>query len=94
MHPPDFRPSQRLSDWPDCTLELSCQPCGGRSSHPPVKLLRAELGDRTFEEVLAKLRCTHGHRKPAPVYLVAGHHRTACGGPAPDWAIELAQPRT
>jgi hypothetical protein len=39
------------------------------------------------------LRCKRCHAvKPAPVYLVAGHHRTARGGPDADWSIELAPP--
>jgi hypothetical protein len=44
----------------------------------------------------AKLAARWGwlvHRaKPAPVYLVAGHHRTARYGPDADWALELMPP--
>src|SRR3954463_3499560 len=34
MHPPPFNPNHRLSDWPDCVLELRCR-CG-RSSTPAI----------------------------------------------------------
>ena len=55
----------------------------------PVRLLMKRNGDMTFENLLRRLRCKRCQAvKPAPVYLVAGHHRTARGGPDPDWAIE------
>jgi len=25
MHPPPFHPDHRLSDWPDCCLEVRCR---------------------------------------------------------------------
>ena len=87
-----FHISRCLSDWPDCTLELRCDPCGGRSTHPPVKLLRREMGDMTFKDVLRRLRCRDCRRKPTRAYLVAGLHRTSTGEPEPDWAIELVGP--
>jgi hypothetical protein len=57
-----------------------------------VRLL-IETPGRTFENLLGRLRCKHCRAaKPAPVYLVAGHHRTARSGPDPDWSIELVPP--
>jgi hypothetical protein len=85
VHPPPFRPGQRLSDWPDCRLELHC--CRGQSVFP-VRLLLRDHGDRTFAQVLAKLRCRQCGKPPAPVYLCAGHRQHNMGAP-PDWAIEL-----
>jgi hypothetical protein len=85
MHPPPFRRQQRLSDWPDCRLELHC--CRGQSVIP-VRLLIRDHGDRTFAQVLAKLRCKQCRKPPAPVYLCAGHREHTTGAP-PDWAIEL-----
>ena len=38
MHPPPFRLGQRLSDWPDCRLELNC--CRGQSVLPVRMLIR------------------------------------------------------
>jgi hypothetical protein len=80
VHPPPFRRQQRLSDWPDCRLELHC--CRGQSVYP-VRLMLRDHGDRTFAEVLAKLRCRQCGRPPAPVYLCAGtsraHHGRSTG---------------
>jgi hypothetical protein len=95
MHPPLFRKQQRLSDWPECVIELHCLHCRGGSVGYPVRLLIKRQGDMTFENLLRRLRCKRcGAAKPAPIYLVAGHRRTARGGPDPDWAIELAPPAT
>jgi hypothetical protein len=85
VHPPPFHPQHRLSDWPDCRLELHC--CGGTVLHP-VRLLLTKRGDLAFADILPRLRCARCGKKPAPVYLCAGH-RTHCSGGPPDWAIEL-----
>lgn len=87
MHPPAFSLAHHLSDWPDCSLELRC-PCSPRVVMLPVRVL-LERCDRTFSAVLAALRCSACGGKPAPVYLVAGYHRTFNHGPSPDWAVEL-----
>jgi hypothetical protein len=76
VHPPPFRRTQRLSDWPDCRLELHCR--RGQSVYP-VRLLMRDHGDRTFAEVLAKLRCKQCRKPPAPVYLCAGHREHTMG---------------
>ena len=56
----------------------------------PVRFLAERHGgDRTFGAILAALRCTICRGKPAPVYLVAGHHRTKAKGPATCWSMEL-----
>ena len=49
----------------------------------------SKLGDVRFSELISRLRCQKCGQAPAPVYLCASHHREACGGPPPDWAIEL-----
>ena len=85
MHPLPFNPHQRLSDWPDCRLEVRC--CKGVVIYP-VRLIAEQHGDRTFAAVLARLRCSRCGSRPAPVYLCAGH-RSFCGGADPDWAVEL-----
>ena len=91
MHPPLFGKTQKLSDWPDCVIEIRCG-CGA-STESPVRLVIQRKGDMTFEGLLKRLRCNRCRRSgPAPVYLVAGHHRTACGGPDPDWSVELVPP--
>jgi hypothetical protein len=85
VHPPPFRLAHRLSDWPDCKLELSC--CRGKTVYP-LRLLTQRHGNRSFAEILARLRCGKCKRPPAPVYLCAGHREHNHGAPA-DWAIEL-----
>src|ERR1051326_4653958 len=89
MHPPPFRPDHHLSDWPDCRLELWC--CKGTVGYPD-KLLIQRNGDRTFAEVLNRLRCSACGGKPAPVYLCAGHREHGNGAP-PYWAVELVGER-
>jgi hypothetical protein len=65
----------------------------GGSVGYPVRVLIARKGDMTFENLLRRLRCKRCRAvKPAPVYLVAGHHRTRRGGPDADWSIALAPP--
>jgi hypothetical protein len=93
MHPPPFRKTHRLSDWPECVIELHCLHCRGGTVLSPVRLLIKRQGDMTFEALLRRLRCKRCRGvNPAPVYLVAGHHRTDCRGPDPDWSIELVPP--
>ena len=89
MHPPDFRITHKLSDWPECVLELRCPKPRGRMVQYPVKLLRQRYGDPSFAELVPKLRCKCCGQPPAPVYLVAGFHRTDPKGPPPCWAVEL-----
>lgn len=92
MHPPPFSVAHKLSEWPDCALELRCH-CSERVVLLPVRML-LDRGDRTFGTVLAALRCSKCGGEPAPVYLVAGYHRTFNHGPSPDCAVELVpQPR-
>ena len=86
MHPPHFTKNQRLSDWQDCIVEIKC--CTGTHSMP-VKLLLHRHGDMTFVRLLDKLRCPKCRNQPSPVYLNASHHREHCGGPPPDWSLEL-----
>ncbi len=87
MHPPAFCLDHRLSDWPECRLEVRC-PCSPRVALLPVRLL-LERGDRSFGAALAGLRCSACKGRPAPVYLLAGQCRSFMHGPPPDWALEL-----
>jgi hypothetical protein len=59
-------------------IELHFLHCRGGSVGYPVRLLIKRQGDITFENLLGHLRCKRCRGvKPAPVYLVAGHHRTS-----------------
>jgi hypothetical protein len=89
MHPPPFLPSHHLSDWPECRIELIC--CKG-TTLVPVKLLMKNHGDRIFEDVVRRLRCSRCRGYPKRVYLCAGYREFVGGAPA-DWAIELVSSR-
>ena len=88
MHPPAFRRSHRLSDWPECSLELRCR-CSPGTTLMPVKLLITQRGGLAFATILDRLRCSRCRARPAPVYLVAGHTRSFINGPPADWSLEL-----
>ena len=90
LHPPAFLPSQRLLDWPECRLEMRCGACGSTVLFP-TKLLAERHGNKTFSEVLGRVKCRRCGKPPESVYLCAGH-RTQHGGPAADWSIELLAP--
>lgn len=90
MHPECFSKHQRLSDWPECWIEIYC-PCG-RSTAMLAKMMRERYGDLPFTGVIRQLRCERCRRAPGPVYLRAGLVRTFCHGGEPDWAVELVPP--
>ena len=50
-----FRIQQRLSDWPECSLELH-RPACGRMSVPAVKLLAQRCNNVTFAELVPPSR--------------------------------------
>jgi hypothetical protein len=92
MHPPVFRRDHRLRDWPGCWLELRSPRCRN-TVVAATKMLMSRHGNRTFDEVLGRLRCQKCRVPPAPVFLCATPHRNGGhGGPPPDWAIELVPP--
>jgi hypothetical protein len=61
MHPPPFRLAHRLSDWPECQLELHC--CKGMTLYP-VRLMIEQRGDVSFGELLPCLRCKNAKGHP------------------------------
>ena len=88
MHPPQFRPGQKLLDWPNCWLELRCI-CPNTSMYP-LKLMAKRHGNLTFSKVLEKVVCSKCRRRPYIVHLCASPHRVhGSGGPEPDWSIPL-----
>jgi hypothetical protein len=90
MHPPAFRTDQKLSDWPECHLELQCATCSGRSAIYPMKLFIKLHGNAKFSDLLQKLLCKQCGNRPSAVYLCASPQRQGGhGGPRPDWAIQL-----
>ncbi len=91
MHPPAYHPDHRLSDWPECSLEVH-RPCSERVALLPIRHLIEQRGDRTISAVLASLRCSSCNGMPGPVHLVAGQSRTFNHGPPPVWTLELIPP--
>jgi hypothetical protein len=89
MHPPRFLRSQRLSDWPECFLEIACPLCEQRSFTIAVKGLLRWYGDRAFAEVLARLRCKFCRRKPGSVLLHASYGRENGGQQTSDWTLTI-----
>jgi hypothetical protein len=85
VHPPPFLLTHRLSDWPDCRLELQC--CKGAVRYP-IKLMIRQRGDQTFAEVPRRLRCSACGGRPRRIWLCAGQREVGFGE-GPDWAIEL-----
>jgi hypothetical protein len=50
-------------------------------------------GDRTFTDLLQRLRCEMCGGHPKPVYLYASHFRSGNSrGAAADWAVKLVSP--
>ena len=51
-----------------------------------IRLAHIKHGDPLFIELLRRLLCQQCRKPPAPVYLLASHHRTRYGGPSAYWA--------
>ena len=88
LHPPAFSLDHALSDWPHCILKVRC-PCSPQVTLLPARFLSEQHGNRPFKAILAALRCQSCRGKPAPVYLVAEHHREPGKGTGPDWSLVL-----
>jgi hypothetical protein len=59
----------------------------------PVRLLLRRHGDRSFNDLLQKLRCEKCGSHPAPVYLCASHFRRGNSlGAMADWSVEFVSP--
>ena len=59
-----------------------------------VKGLLRWYGNRTFAEVLSRLRCKYCRRSPAAVYLHAAQNSAAGGKPAAHWTFEILPHRS
>ena len=78
-----------MLDWPECRIELRCG-CGAVLLYP-TKLIAARHGNRSFREVLGRVRCRRCKGHVVGAWLCAGH-RSRNGGAEADWAIELIAP--
>ena len=59
----------------------------------PTKLLAAECGNDTFQNLLGRAKCSHCSARAARVWLCAGLHREIGISVTPDWSIELVMPK-
>jgi hypothetical protein len=64
-----FSYNHRLSVWRAYRLEMHCCRCEQRSTSIEVKGLIRWHGDRTFAEILARLRCMFCRQRPTFVSL-------------------------
>lgn len=64
-----FSYSHRLSVWRDYRLEMHCCRCEQRSTSIEVRGLIRWHGDRTFAEILSRLRCMFCRQRPTFVSL-------------------------
>jgi len=64
-----FSYHHRLSVWRDYRLEMHCCRCEQRSTSVEVKGLIRWHGDRTFAEILPRLRCMFCRQRPTFVSL-------------------------
>jgi hypothetical protein len=94
MHPPTFLLSHKLSTWPECFLEIRCERCEQRRLTIAVKGLMRWYGDRTFREIISRLRCKYCRRRPAVIHLQAFQKIVADGDPAVTWSLEIVTKTT
>jgi hypothetical protein len=89
MHPPKFLYSHTLSLWPDCYLEMHCHRCEQRSAVIQVKGLLRWYGNRTFAEILSRLRCQFCRRRPSAVSLISERGEDASTTQPARWTLPL-----
>lgn len=84
-----FSYNHRLSVWRDYRLEMHCCRCEQRTTSIEVKGLIRCHGDRTFAEILSRLRCMFCRQRPTFVSLcsmTAGDTAVKHGG---GWSLIL-----
>ena len=85
-----FSYNHRLSVWRDYRVEMHCCRCEQRSTHIEVAGLIRWHGDKTFSEILPRLRCMFCKQRPTFLFLAAmtEHDAGAIQGSA--WSLLLA----
>ena len=91
MHPPRFLQSHMLSDWPECFLEIRCRWCEQRSMTIAVKGLMRWYGNKTFAEILSRLRCKFCRRRPSAVFLSTMRPGDPAATQRGQWTIVLVR---
>lgn len=65
----NFSYRHKLSVWRDYRLEMHCCRCEQRSTSIEVRGLIRFYGDKTFAEILARLRCMFCRQRPTLISL-------------------------
>jgi hypothetical protein len=91
MHPPRFLYSHRLSDWQECCLQMHCRLCEQRSAVMQVKGLMRWYGNRTFAEILSRLRCQFCRRRPSAVFLKTIRSADSNAAQGDQWTLDLVR---
>ncbi len=69
MPPAKFSRHHRLSVWRDYRLHMHCCRCEERTTYIEVAGLIRWHGDKTFTEILRRLRCMHCKGRPTFIFL-------------------------
>jgi hypothetical protein len=85
----NFSYGQRLSVWRDYRLEMHCCRCEQRTTSIEVKGLIRWHGDRTFAEILSRLRCMFCRQRPTFVSLCSGTAGDAAVKHSASWSLVL-----
>lgn len=90
MAPAKFSHNHRLSVWRDYRLQMHCCRCEQRSTHIDVAGLIRWHGDKTFAEILPRLRCMFCKQRTTFLSLVAVTQRDAGDMQGSTWSLLLA----
>jgi len=89
MHPPRFLRTHLLSQWPECSLEIGCRRCETRTMTIAVKGLMRWYGNRSFADILDRLRCKYCRRRPTTVRLHAMRGNDAVSDALTSWSLQI-----
>jgi hypothetical protein len=89
MPPAKFSRHHRLSVWRDYRLHMHCCRCEQRSTHIEVAGLIRWHGDKTFTELLPRLRCMFCKQRPTFLSLAPNIVRDAGETQGATWNLVL-----
>jgi hypothetical protein len=89
MPPAKFSHNHRLSVWRDYRLHMHCCRCEQRSTHIEVAGLIRWHGDKTFTELLPRLRCMFCKQRPTFLSLAPNVVRDAGETQGATWSLVL-----
>jgi hypothetical protein len=89
MHPPKFLRTHLLSQWPECSLEIGCRRCETRTMTIAVKGLMRWYGNRSFADILDRLRCKYRRRRATTVRLHAARADEVAPNALTSWCLQI-----